>query len=183
MYVISGSPWEWARTSKGLLGYIDRYKQKKLGVGLGLESHSSAGQQTATRSIESSQARPSLPVTSRCEASMPRNSGNSLQGSSSRHRRSRTSRAQLIFAVSLVEHHLREGGHARRLSETVPIFLAAILEFLTRRLLELAGNEAQRRGVQRRITPELLDVAVYSNTLLSEFFQFVTISRVAPAHD
>nr|XP_034340963.1 histone H2A-Bbd type 2/3-like [Arvicanthis niloticus] len=114
---------------------------------------------------------------------MPRNSGNSLQGSSSRHRRSRTSRAQLIFAVSLVEHHLREGGHARRLSETVPIFLAAILEFLTRRLLELAGNEAQRRGVQRRITPELLDVAVYSNTLLSEFFQFVTISRVAPAHD
>ncbi|EDM07065.1 similar to Histone H2A-Bbd (H2A Barr body-deficient) (predicted) [Rattus norvegicus] len=115
---------------------------------------------------------------------MPRTTENSLRGSSSRRRRrSRTSRAELIFAVSLVEQHLREGGHARRrLSETVPIFLAAILEFLTRRLLELAGNEAQRRGTQSRITPELLDLAVYSNTLLSELFQFITISRVAPAH-
>ncbi|XP_036030499.1 histone H2A-Bbd type 2/3-like [Onychomys torridus] len=116
---------------------------------------------------------------------MPRTRQGSRRGSSSSSssssRRSRTSRAELTFSVSLVEHHLRESGHARRLSETVPILLTAILEFLTRRLLELAGNEAQRRGAQRLITPELLDVTVYNNTLLSELFQFVTISQVAPA--
>ena len=53
---------------------------------------------------------------------------------------------------------------------------------ITSRLLELAGNEAQRRGTERRITPELLDLAVYSNMELSDVFQFITISQVAPAH-
>ena len=114
---------------------------------------------------------------------MPRNTENCLQRSSGhRQHHSRTSRGELIFAVSLVEQHLREVSRARRLSDTVPIFLAAILESLTRRLLELAGNEAQRRGTERRITPELLDLAVYSNMELSDVFQFITISQVAPAH-
>lgn len=155
-----------------------------LGIGLGLEAHSpAAGQQRAIRSAESSQVEPSHPVTSHSEATMPRNRENCLRESSGRrHRRSRTSRAELIFAVSLVEQHLREVSRARRLSDTVPIFLAAILESLTRRLLELAGNEAQRRGTERRITPELLDLAVYSNMELSDVFQFITISQVAPAH-
>lgn len=113
---------------------------------------------------------------------MPKTTENSLRVSSCRHHRSCTSRTELIFAVSLVEHHLREDGHAWRFSETVPIFLTAILEFLIRRLLELAGNEAQRRGTQRLIIPELVDLEVYSNTLLSELSQFITISQVATAH-
>ncbi|OBS81955.1 hypothetical protein A6R68_24055 [Neotoma lepida] len=49
------------------------------------------------------------------------------------------------------------------------------------RLLKLAGNEAQRRGAWRFITPELLDMAVYSNTLLSKLFQCTTISQVVLA--
>ena len=114
---------------------------------------------------------------------MPRNRENCLRESSGRrHRRSRTSRAELIFAVSLVEQHLREISRAWRLSDMVPIFLAAILESLTRRLLELAGNEAQRRGTQRLITPQPLDLEVYSSMELSDVFQFITISQVAPAH-
>ncbi|OBS70426.1 hypothetical protein A6R68_01029 [Neotoma lepida] len=60
-----------------------------------------------------------------------------------------------------------------------PILLTVILEFLPRRLLELASNEAQRRGTRRFITPELLDVTVYNDTLLSELFQNTTISQVA----
>ena len=66
---------------------------------------------------------------------MPRNRENCLRESSGRrHRRSRTSRAELIFAVSLVEQHLREVSRARRLSDMVPVSLVAILEFLTYRL-------------------------------------------------
>ncbi|CAH6781259.1 histone H2A-Bbd type 2/3 [Phodopus roborovskii] len=109
---------------------------------------------------------------------MPRTRQSSRRGPSSR--RSRTDRAELTFSVSLVERLLRESGHARRLSQTVPILLTAILEFLTRRLLELASNEAQRRGAQRLITPELLDLTIYNNRLLSELFQSTTISQVAP---
>ncbi|KAL1765655.1 histone H2A-Bbd type 2/3-like [Sigmodon hispidus] len=110
---------------------------------------------------------------------MPKSKKSSRRGSS---RRSRTSRAELTFSVSLVEYHLRKTSRATRLSETAPIFLTTILEFLIRRLLELAGNEARRRGPQKLITPELLDLVVYKNTHLSQLFQFITISQVAPSH-
>ena len=107
--------------------------------------------------------------------------GSSRQGSTRRgstRRRARSSRAGLTLSVSLVEHLLREAGHTSRLSETAPIFLTAILEFLVHRVLELTTNEAQRRGAEMFITPELLDFAVYNNTALSELFQFTTISHV-----
>ncbi|OBS63839.1 hypothetical protein A6R68_07623, partial [Neotoma lepida] len=65
------------------------------------------------------------------------------------------SRAELTFSVRLVEHHLWESSHAQRLSETAAILLTANLEFLTRRLLELTSNEAQRQGARRFITLEL----------------------------
>ena len=107
--------------------------------------------------------------------------GSSPQGStrgSTHPRHARSSRAGLTLSVSLVEHLLREAGHTSRLSETAPIFLTAILEFLVHRVLELTTNEAQRRGAEMFITPELLDFAVYNNTALSELFQFTTISHV-----
>ncbi|XP_060230718.1 histone H2A-Bbd type 2/3-like [Meriones unguiculatus] len=109
---------------------------------------------------------------------MPRRRQRSSRGSSSR--RSRTSRAGLTFSVSLVEHHLREGGYGRRLSESVSVYLTAILEFLARSLLDLASNEVQRQDNERLITPELLDLAIYNDALLSELFQFITISHVTP---
>ncbi|XP_057616696.1 histone H2A-Bbd type 2/3-like [Chionomys nivalis] len=111
---------------------------------------------------------------------MPRTRQSSRQGSSGQtRRRARSSRAGLTLSVSLVEHLLREACHTARLSETAPILLTAILEFMVRRVLELATNEAQRRGAEMFITPELLDATVYNNTLLSELFQFTTISHVA----
>ncbi|XP_055461503.1 histone H2A-Bbd type 2/3-like [Psammomys obesus] len=110
---------------------------------------------------------------------MPRSRQRSTRGSSSR--RSRTSRAGLTFSVSLVEHHLREGGYGRRLSETASVYLTAILEFLARSLLDLASNEVQRQdNNERLITPELLDLAIYNDALLSELLQFITISHVTP---
>ena len=101
--------------------------------------------------------------------------GSARQGST---RQGSTQRAALTLSVSLVEHLLREAGHTSRLSETAPIFLTAVLEFMVRRVLELATNEAQRRGAEMFITPELLDFAVYNNTPLSELFQSTTISHV-----
>lgn len=70
---------------------------------------------------------------------MPRTRQSSHQGSSPHP--SHTPRAVLTFDVSLVEDHLRDNSHAPRLSDEAPIFLTAILEFVIRRILELAGNE------------------------------------------
>lgn len=78
--------------------------------------------------------------------------------------------AEVTTSVSMVEHHLQEGGHGQWLSEMGPIFLIAILEFLACRLLELASSEAQRRDTQRLITLELLVVTVHNDTLPGQLF-------------
>lgn len=46
-------------------------------------------------------------------------------------------------------------------------------------MLELACGEA-RYQPHRRITPELLDLAILNNVLLFNLFRTVTISRLAP---
>ncbi|XP_072870397.1 histone H2A-Bbd type 2/3-like isoform X1 [Chlorocebus sabaeus] len=81
-----------------------------------------------------------------------------------------------------VERGLREGHYAQRLSPTAPVYLAAVIEYLTAKVLELAGNEAQNNG-ERNITPLLLDMAVHNNRLLSTLFHTTTISQVAPGGD
>ncbi|XP_070358368.1 histone H2A-Bbd type 1 [Equus asinus] len=113
--------------------------------------------------------------------SMPGNRSRRRRGSShgQGRPRSRTARAELSFSVSWVEHLLREGHYARRLSPSAPVFLAAVIQYLTAKVLELAGNEACKSG-RRRITPELVDMAVHNNALLSGFFGATTISQVAP---
>ncbi|XP_055125160.1 histone H2A-Bbd type 1 [Symphalangus syndactylus] len=91
---------------------------------------------------------------------------------------SRTVRAELSFSVSQVERGLREGHYAQRLSRTAPVYLAAVIEYLTAKVLELAGNNGERN-----ITPLLLDMVVHNNRLLSTLFDTTTISQVAPGGD
>ncbi|XP_004065224.1 histone H2A-Bbd type 2/3 [Gorilla gorilla gorilla] len=95
---------------------------------------------------------------------------------------SRAVRAELSFSVSQVERSLREGHYAQRLSRTAPVYLAAVIEYLTAKVLELAGNEAQNSG-ERNITPLLLDMAVHNDRLLSTLFSSTTISQAAPGED
>ncbi|XP_037661468.1 histone H2A-Bbd type 1-like [Choloepus didactylus] len=82
---------------------------------------------------------------------------------------SRSSRAELQFPVSRVDHILRESHYAQRLSSSTPVFLAGILEYLTANILELAGNEACNNQ-RRRITPEHVEKAVDNNPQLSCVF-------------
>ncbi|XP_006072694.1 histone H2A-Bbd type 2/3-like [Bubalus kerabau] len=93
--------------------------------------------------------------------------------------RSRTARAELFVSVSHIEHLLRKGHYAQRLSSSAPVFLAAIIQDLMSKVLELAGNEAQKSG-ETHITPKLLDMAIHNNALLSSIFGMTTISLVAP---
>uniref|UniRef100_A0A8C0WEF4 Histone H2A n=1 Tax=Castor canadensis TaxID=51338 RepID=A0A8C0WEF4_CASCN len=83
---------------------------------------------------------------------------------------SRSTRAELQFPVSRVDRFLRQGDYAQRLSSSTPVFLAAILEYLTANILELAGNEAHSQG-RRRITPEHVETVVENNQHLHHLFQ------------
>ncbi|XP_047620993.1 histone H2A-Bbd type 2/3-like [Phacochoerus africanus] len=94
----------------------------------------------------------------------------------------RTTRAGLSASVSHMERLLREGPYAQCLSSSARVFLAATIEYLTARVLELAGDEAQIVG-RRCITAELVAMAVHNNALLSAFFGTLAISQVAPTQE
>ncbi|XP_017824656.1 histone H2A-Bbd type 2/3-like [Callithrix jacchus] len=98
------------------------------------------------------------------------------------HTLSRTARGELLFSVSEVERSLQEGQCAQRLSPSAPVFLAAVIQYLTAQILELAGKEAHNNG-ERTITPQPLDMAVHDNALLSTLFDTTTVSQVVPGRD
>ncbi|XP_043856902.1 histone H2A-beta, sperm-like [Dromiciops gliroides] len=90
--------------------------------------------------------------------------------------RSRSSRAQLQFPVSRVDRFLRQGHYAQRLASGAPVFLAAVLEYLTAEILELAGNAA-RDNQKSRIAPRHVQLAVRNDAELNQLFGHVTISQ------
>ncbi|XP_026908988.2 histone H2A-Bbd type 2/3-like [Acinonyx jubatus] len=93
--------------------------------------------------------------------------------------RSHTAPAELTFSVSHVERLLREGRYSQRLGASAPIFLAAVIQSLTAKVLELAGIEARNSG-RRLITPGVVDMVVHNHPLLSAFFQSTIISQAVP---
>ncbi|EHB10563.1 Histone H2A-IV [Heterocephalus glaber] len=83
---------------------------------------------------------------------------------------SRSTRAELQFPVSRVEHYLREGGYAHRLGSSTPVFLAGVLKYLRANILDLAGKEAQGKR-KKCIAPQHLETAMENNQHLRPLFQ------------
>uniref|UniRef100_A0A671MUM5 Histone H2A n=1 Tax=Sinocyclocheilus anshuiensis TaxID=1608454 RepID=A0A671MUM5_9TELE len=73
--------------------------------------------------------------------------------------KTRSSRAGLQFPVGRVHRLLRKGNYAERVGAGAPVYLAAVLEYLTAEILELAGNAA-RDNKKTRIIPRHLQLAV-----------------------
>lgn len=70
----------------------------------------------------------------------------------------KTSKAGLIFAIPRVENIIRNNFNGR-VSETAPIYLTAILEYISSELLELSGN-ATRDNKKIIIQPKHLMMAI-----------------------
>ena len=68
---------------------------------------------------------------------------------------SRSSRAGLQFPVGRISRFMRKRKLANRIGGDAPVYLAAVMEYLTAEVLELAGNAAKDFKV-KRIKPRQL---------------------------
>nr|XP_033471032.1 histone H2A-like isoform X2 [Epinephelus lanceolatus] len=92
--------------------------------------------------------------------------------------KTRSSRAGLQFPVGRVHRLLllRNGNYSERVGAGAPVYLAAVLEYLTAEILELAGNAA-RDNKKTRIIPRHLQLAVRNDEELNKLLGKVTIAQ------
>ena len=88
---------------------------------------------------------------------------------------SRSVKAGLQFPVGRVHRFLRKGNYAQRIGAGAPVYLAAVLEYLTAEILELAGNAA-RDNKKTRIIPRHLQLAIRNDEELNKLLGSVTIA-------
>lgn len=87
----------------------------------------------------------------------------------------RSSKAGLQFPVGRIGRYLKKGKYATRVGSGAPVYLAAVLEYLTAEVLELAGNAA-RDNKKNRIIPRHIQLAIRNDEELSKLLGGVTIS-------
>jgi histone H2A len=98
------------------------------------------------------------------------------KGKSGAKAQSRSSRAGLQFPVGRVSRYLRKGRYAARVGGGAPVYLAAVMEYLSAEILELAGNAA-RDNKRTRITPRHVQLAVRNDEELNKLLGGVTIAQ------
>lgn len=95
--------------------------------------------------------------------------------------KSRSAKAGLQFPVSRVHRYLRQTTHHFRIASGAPVYQAAVMEYLTAEILELAGNAA-RDNKKTRIIPRHILLAVANDEELhqvSVLFKFFLVGYVA----
>lgn len=90
--------------------------------------------------------------------------------------KSRSASAGLVFPVGRMSRFLRKGRYAPRVAEGAPVYMAAVLEYLTSEILELAGNAARDNG-RVRIIPRHIQLAIKNDNELNLLTQDITIAQ------
>merc|ERR1711973_832860 len=91
-------------------------------------------------------------------------------------KKSRSTKAGLQFPVGRVHRMLRKGNYGERVGAGAPVYLAAVLEYLSAEVLELAGNAA-RDNKKTRIIPRHLLLAIKNDEELNKLLGGVTIAQ------
>ena len=86
-----------------------------------------------------------------------------------------SSRAGLVFPVGRMTRYIKQGRYAQNVGIGAGIFMAAVLEYVTIEILELAGNAADEHG-KKTIAPRHLQLAVRNDEELHKMMVNCTIS-------
>ncbi|KAH8918565.1 histone-fold-containing protein, partial [Atractiella rhizophila] len=97
-------------------------------------------------------------------------------GAEAKSQQSRSAKAGLQFPVGRIHRLLRKGNYAQRIGAGAPVYLAAVLEYLSAEILELAGNAA-RDNKKTRIIPRHLQLAIRNDEELNRLLGHVVISQ------
>jgi len=100
---------------------------------------------------------------------------------------SRSKKAGLMFPVGTIDRKLKDMDIAKRVGAGAPVFLAAVLEYLTAEVLELAGDHAKddpKAGGKKsdekkktRILPRHIATAIHKDEELSKYMGKTTIAQ------
>ncbi|KPP71790.1 core histone macro-H2A-like [Scleropages formosus] len=88
---------------------------------------------------------------------------------------SRSTKAGVIFPVGRMLRYIKKGLPKYRIGVGAPVYMAAVLEYLTAEILELAGNAA-RDNKKGRVTPRHILLAVANDEELNQLLKGVTIA-------
>lgn len=87
---------------------------------------------------------------------------------------SRTKRAGLLLPVELTHRNLRKEFYGESISTLGPVYLTAVLEYLSAEVLSLAHNAA-RDEKKSRIEPRHINLAIRNDQELRKFLSCVMI--------
>lgn len=91
--------------------------------------------------------------------------------------KTRSSRAGLLFPVGRIKRKLKEMLVSTRIGVGSSVYMAAILEYLTAELLEIAGNEAKRQN-KKRITPLAIKKSLKADEEMDKMLKNVVIGMI-----
>ena len=91
-------------------------------------------------------------------------------------KKTRSSRAGLQFPVGRMHRLLKNGHYANRVGVGAPVYAAAVCEYLSAEILELAGNAA-RDNKRKTISPRHITLAIRNDEELNKLLAHVTISQ------
>lgn len=84
----------------------------------------------------------------------------------------KSSLANIVFPITRIENIMRELSTADRVSKGAPIYMAAVLEYITSEILELSWNFTVNNK-KKRITPRHITLAVQDDAELKKLFAHV----------